>query len=265
MRLRALTRSASRLGLGRAVAFALMIALAALRVVDPAPLEELRLRTFDFFQLAEPREVSLHPAVIVDIDEESLKVLGQWPWPRTVIADLLVLAHRARAAAIGFDVIFAEPDRYSPGSIIDLVPDLDEQSRERIRALPSNDRILADAFRRSKVVLGEFRRGRARHRRRPGKAPDWHRQHGRRSRRLPHRLSGDSFVNIPILEDAATATGMLTIHPERDGIVRRVPLAMRAQGLILSSLSLAYVARRERGGPGDRGGRPVRYPKHRDL
>src|SRR5580704_9654235 len=155
MRLRALTRSASRLGLGRAVAFALMIALAALRVVDPAPLEELRLRTFDFFQLAAPREASLHPAVIVDIDEESLKALGQWPWPRTVIADLVDRLAGLGAAAIGFDVIFAEPDRYSPGSLIDLVHELDEQSRERIRALPSNDQILAEAFRRSRVVLGE--------------------------------------------------------------------------------------------------------------
>ena len=112
-----------------------MIALAALRVVDPPPLEELRLRTFDFFQLAAPAKPRLHPAVIVDIDEESLKALGQWPWPRTVIADLVDRLTGLGAAAIGFDVIFAEPDRYSPGSIIDLVHDLDEQSRERIRGL----------------------------------------------------------------------------------------------------------------------------------
>jgi adenylate cyclase len=91
-----------------------MIALAALRMIDPPPLEELRLRTFDFFQLAAPREASAHPAVIVDIDEESLKALGQWPWPRTVIADLVDRLAGLGAAAIGFDVIFAEPDRYSP-------------------------------------------------------------------------------------------------------------------------------------------------------
>jgi adenylate cyclase len=240
LRLRALTRSASRLGLGRAVAFALMIALAALRVVDPAPLEELRLRTFDFFQLAEPREASLHPAVIVDIDEESLKVLGQWPWPRTVIADLVDRLTGLGAAAIGFDVIFAEPDRYSPGSIIDLVPDLDEQSRERIRGLPSNDRILADVFRRSKVVLGESAvagpgTGGGPARRQIGIA-------SMGADPAPFLIAYPGILrNIPILEDAAAATGMLTIHPERDGIVRRVPLAMRAQGLILSSLSLAML------------------------
>jgi adenylate cyclase len=239
-RLGALMKGASRLGLGRALAFALMIALAALRMIDPPPLEELRLRTFDFFQLAAPREASTHPAVIVDIDEESLKALGQWPWPRTVIADLVNRLTGLGAAAIGFDVIFAEPDRYSPGSLADLVHDLDEQSRERIRALPTNDQILAEAFRRSRVVLGESAVAG------PGT------QGGLAKRQIGiARIGADPapflvaypgiLRNIAILEDAVTATGMLTIHPERDGIVRRVPLAIRAQGLVLPSLSLAML------------------------
>ncbi len=217
-----------------------MIALAGLRMIDPPPIEELRLRTFDFFQQAAPREASAHPAVIVDIDEESLKVLGQWPWPRTVIADLVDRLGGLGAAAVGFDVIFAEPDRYSPGSIIDLVHDLDEQSRERIRALPSNDQILAEAFRRSRVVLGESAVTGSGSQGEPAK-----RQIGIASMGAdpaPFLIAYPGILrNIPMLEDAATATGMLTINPERDGIVRRVPLAMRAQGLILPSLSLAML------------------------
>ncbi len=239
-RLVALARAASRLGLGRAIAFALMIGLAALRIIDPPPVEELRLRTFDFFQQAAPREASARPALIVDIDEASLKALGQWPWPRVVIADLVNRLGELGAAAVGFDIIFAEPDRYSPGSIIDLVHDLDEQSRERIRALPSNDQILAEAFRRSRVVLGESAViG-------PGTQGDLaKRQIGIASMGAdpaPFLIAYPGILrNIPILEGAATATGMLTIHPERDGIVRRVPLAMRAQGLILPSISLAML------------------------
>jgi adenylate cyclase len=235
-----LARWASRFGIGRAVGFALMIALAILRIVDPPPLEELRLRTFDFFQLAKPRESPVRPVVIVDIDEESLATLGQWPWPRTVIADLVNRLTGLGADAIGFDVIFAEPDRYSPGSIIDLVPNLDAQSRGRILALPSNDQVLAEAFRNSKVVLGESailgpgtRTGPAQ------------RQIGIASMGAdpaPFLITFPGMLrNIPILESAAAATGMLTIHPERDGIVRRVPLAMRAQGLTLPSLSLAML------------------------
>jgi CHASE2 domain-containing sensor protein len=101
-----------------------MIALAALRMIDPPPLEELRLRTFDFFQLAAPREASAHPAVIVDIDEESLKALGQWPWPRTVIADLVDRLAGLGAAAIGFDVLRRARS---------LFPRLPHRSRARTR------------------------------------------------------------------------------------------------------------------------------------
>ncbi|MBV9114124.1 MAG: adenylate/guanylate cyclase domain-containing protein [Hyphomicrobiales bacterium] len=233
-------RLLARLGLGRALAFALMIALAMLRVLDPAPLEELRLRTFDYFQLVEPREAPAHPAIIVDIDEESLRSLGQWPWPRTVVADLVDRLTSLGAAAIGFDVIFAEADRYSPGSIIDLVQGLDAQSRERIRALPTNDEILSAAMRSSRVVLGESAvLGPATH------AGSPQRQIGIATigaDPAPFLIGYPGILrNIAPLEAAATATGMLTINPERDGIVRRVPLAMRAQGLILPSLSLAML------------------------
>ncbi|MBV9568928.1 MAG: adenylate/guanylate cyclase domain-containing protein [Hyphomicrobiales bacterium] len=235
-----MARLLARLGLGRALAFGLAIALAMLRILDPAPLEELRLRTFDFFQLAEPREAAAHPAIIVDIDEESLRSLGQWPWPRTLVADLVDRLTALGAAAIGFDVIFAEADRYSPGSIIDLVQGLDAQSRERIRALPTNDAILAQAFRNSRVVLGESAVLGAGSQAGPAKRQIGIATLGADPKPFLIEYSG-LLRNIPLLEEAATATGMLTINPERDGIVRRVPLAMRAQGLVLPSLSLAML------------------------
>ena len=55
----------------------------------PSCVQELRVRVFDFFQVLHPREATQRPVVIVDIDEKSLNSLGQWPWPRTRIADLL--------------------------------------------------------------------------------------------------------------------------------------------------------------------------------
>ncbi len=225
-----------------------MVALTALRLVDPAPIEELRLRTFDFFQLASPRQSPLRPVVIVDIDEDSLRTLGQWPWPRTLLADLVDRLTGLGAVAIGFDVIFAEPDRYSPGSIIDLVRDLEEQSRDRIRALPSNDQILSQALRRSRVVLGESGvRG-------PGtQAGPAQRQIGIASMGGdpgPYLIAFPAMLrNIPILEGAAAGIGMLTFRPERDGIVRRVPLAMRAQGLTVPSLDLEMLRVAAASGP----------------
>jgi adenylate cyclase len=110
---------ARRFGLGRTLSLALLVALLVLRIADPAPIEELRLRTFDIFQILEPREATQRPVVIVDIDEDSLRKLGQWPWPRTRVAELVTRLTEAGALVIGFDVVFSEPDRLSPGVAAD--------------------------------------------------------------------------------------------------------------------------------------------------
>src|SRR5260370_15465632 len=155
-RLRALRRwFARRFGYARLVCLALLIGLAALRIADPAAIEELRVRTFDAFQAIEPRKKTAKPVTIVDIDEKSLAKLGQWPWPRTHIADMIINLTKLGAVVIAFDVVFAEPDRLNPGAVADTMRYLDEVTRTRLRALPSNDQILADAIRHSRVVLGE--------------------------------------------------------------------------------------------------------------
>src|SRR5690606_13208071 len=123
----------------------------ALRVADPLPLQELRLRAVDMLQRVEPREAIARPVVIVDIDEKSLRALGQWPWPRTRVADLIARLSEGGAAVIAFDVVFAEPDRLSPGLAADAFRDLDDHTRNRLRALPSNDQAMAGAMRAAKV------------------------------------------------------------------------------------------------------------------
>src|ERR1700682_5586614 len=144
-----------KFGYARLVCLALLIGLAALRIADPAPIEELRVRTFDTFQLIDPRVKTAKPVTVVDIDEKSLAKLGQWPWPRTRIADLVTNLTKLGAVVIAFDIVFAEPDRLHPDVAADTIRDLDEETRAKLRALPSNDQILADAMRRSRVVLGE--------------------------------------------------------------------------------------------------------------
>ena len=74
-----IARWARSFGIARAVCILLLFALVPLRIADPLPLEELRLRTFDLFQVMRPREQTMRPVVIADIDEASLKEIGQWP------------------------------------------------------------------------------------------------------------------------------------------------------------------------------------------
>ena len=150
-----LARWARQFGLARAVCIVLLFALVPLRVLDPRPIEELRLRTFDLFQVLRPRPQTSFPVVIVDIDEASLKAIGQWPWPRTTVADLVTRITQLGAVAIGFDVIFSEPDRMSPAVAEHSFEGLDAETRAKLDALPSNDEVLADAIKHSRVVVGE--------------------------------------------------------------------------------------------------------------
>src|SRR5665811_2232031 len=150
-----LTRLAQWFGIGRVVCLLLLAALVALRIWDPPPLKAFRVRTFDFYQVVEPRQATMQPAVIVDIDETSLNTIGQWPWPRTLLADLVTKLTKLGSAAIAFDIIFPEPDRMSPGIAAQSFRNLDEQTRTQLLKLPSNDEVFADAVRQSRVVLGE--------------------------------------------------------------------------------------------------------------
>jgi adenylate cyclase len=238
-RLRILRRwFARKFGFARLACLVLLIGFAVLRLFDPAPVEELRVRTFDAFQRMDPRVKKARPVTIVDIDERSLADprLGQWPWPRTRLADIINNLTRMGAVVIAFDVVFPEPDRLNPDIVADNFRGLDETTREKLRTLPSNDRIFADAIRKSRVVLGES---------------GGHEVHSDLDKELPvtgFAMLGedpDPFIfkfagllrNVKVLEEAAAGRGLFTIVPERDGIVRRVPMIMDAQGERMPALS----------------------------
>ncbi len=233
-----LRRIGRGLGVGRALAIALMALLLAVRIWDPAPVEALRLRTFDAFQVLQPRApLPASPILIVDIDEASLRAFGQWPWPRTRIAALVDRLTALGAIAVAFDVVFAEPDRLSPSVIAEQHPALDPESRAKLRALPSNDEVLADSIRASRVILGQTALAEA------GPEP-----------REPLPRSGIAILgpdpgrflttyrgllaNLPLLENAAAGRGLFTVSPEADGIVRRVPMVLRAEGVVMPALTL---------------------------
>lgn len=225
-----------RFGYARLVCLVLLVGFAALRIADPAPVEEIRVRTFDTFQVIDHRHKTVRPVTILDIDERSLKEVGQWPWPRNRIAQLVDNLTGLGAAAIAFDAVFSEPDRLNPDTLADTFRNLDEATREKLKAQPSNDQLFADAIRRSRVVLGE------------SGLPQ---SNSELDRKLPQTglatLGEDPrpflfefpglLRNVPVIEQAAAGRGLFTIKPERDGIVRRVPLIMEAQGTIMPSLT----------------------------
>src|SRR5919201_771093 len=136
---------------------AVIFAALALRVWDPSPVARLRSLVFDAYQRVSPHsfDPSL-PVRIVDIDEESLKEVGQWPWPRTILATLVDKLSANGAAAIGFDMVFPEPDRLSPANALLFWPKSEALAslREEVEKLPSNDQVFAEAIGKAPIVLG---------------------------------------------------------------------------------------------------------------
>ncbi len=216
----------------------MLLAFLGLRLWDPAPLELVRPKFFDIYQLAKPREVTSRPVVIVDIDEASLEEFGQWPWPRDLLAKLIDQVMAQGAVAIAFDMVFAEPDRTSPNLIADALPELSEQTRQELRSASDHDAIMAASLRRSRVVLGQSAynpRGLSVREDIAPKVPLAYigQDPG------PYLLTYPELLpNIKVLEDAAAGRGMLTVLPEADGVVRRVPVILKAKDSIIPSLSI---------------------------
>jgi len=225
-----------KFGYARLICLGLLIGVAVLRVADFAPIEELRVRTFDTFQVIDPRVKTTRPVAIVDIDERSLAKLGQWPWPRTRIADMIVSLTQLGAAVIAFDVVFAEPDRLNPDAAAETMRYLDELTRSKLRALPSNDQIFADAVRRSRVVLGETGLDQVISEFDSTLPVTGFATLGEDPQRFLFDFPG-LLRNVHVLEVAAAGRGLITIKPERDGIIRRVPMMLRTQGATMPSLS----------------------------
>ena len=101
--------------------FALLFVALIGRVAAFDLLERQSLFCFDIYQKAAPREAGNVPIRVVDIDDGSLSQIGQWPWPRTVVAQLVDKLREARAAVVAFDIDFAEPDRTSPQLLLPLL------------------------------------------------------------------------------------------------------------------------------------------------
>lgn len=222
----------------RIVAFFGLICGIIIRIGDPQPVETLRNATFDFYHQSKPREYTPLPVAILDVDDRSIEELGQWPWPRTRVAEMVDKATADGAVAIAFDIVFAEPDRLSPAQIVDDNPTLPAALAQEMLRLPDNDAVLAEAFSRSRVILGQtsvrsFAGNRAEKRELADVqfaliGPD----------PKPYLLRFPDIVqNLPALEAVAAGRGMFSARPDADGVYRRVPLVMTVQDEIRLGLT----------------------------
>jgi adenylate cyclase len=208
-----------------ALAVVALAAMTALRAADPAPVAQMRERTFDAYQQIRPRPYSPDlPVRIVDIDEASLATIGQWPWSRDIVAKLVQRLAELGAGVVAFDVTFAEPDRASPHRVLDALPPGGDADRAKalLSGLPDYDRTFVAAIEQAPVVLG-FAAARIPNDKRPSikATPSLT---GLTPAEITSRFVGTA-TNLDMFDQAAKGVGGLNISSrDTSGIVRRVPM-----------------------------------------
>ena len=224
---------------------AIVLVLVALTAFfDPADLAEtVRARFFDFYQIMAPRpprplsQNGTIPVRVVDIDLDSRLRFDAWPWPRTRLAALTQRIQNAGARVIAFNMVFAGPDQTSPERMMETW--WDQQGMEALidplSRLPDHDAVFAESLRGGTTITGFALSGS-----KDGAAPRL---------KAPVKITGTpnafrfashqgAVATIPPLSWSSAGTGALTLPPDRDGVVRAIPLAVKIGKTLYPSLVL---------------------------
>ncbi len=206
--------------------------LSWLRLADPYPVQTLRDLTFDSYQRIHPREARDLPVRIIDIDEASLAEIGQWPWPRNVMAELVQRLTSLGAASVVIDGLFPEPDRLSPSRLAEALG----TTASDAAALPDYDQLFAAALAASPSVLGFSVN--------PGNGPV-----PEQAKTVP-AVSGpntnllvpymaNTTMSLPMLVQAAHGLGSIGLEPHGTvGTIRRLPLLWTNGTALFPTLSI---------------------------
>jgi CHASE2 domain-containing sensor protein len=208
----------------------------ALDAALPDSFKTARQILFDQYQRHFPRVPAAQPVTIVEIDEETLASVGQWPWPRNRLANLVDAIDALKPLAIGLDIYMPEPDQTSPDKVAANLPKSAAALAAGLRALPSHEAILARSLRAAPSILGAAALDHA------GFAT---RTDLRSAPILVHGADPLGFVqrydyvlaSLPELQAAAHGQAMLSVALEQ-GVVRHIPLIMGLREKLVPSLPM---------------------------
>lgn len=207
--------------------------------LDSAIGVRLRAIAFDTYQQLTPRAYDpSSPVRIIDIDEASLTKHGQWPWPRTDLADLVLRLNDLGAIAIVFDMVFPEPDRLSPDLVAKRLPQDASlaEAAKTLASMPSNDTKFSDAIGKTAVVtafVGVPNAGLDALPPRPFEI-----EYKGDDARLFLPAFPQTVANLPLLSKNAAGSGFNNWIPEHDQIIRKLPLLININGTVYPSIAL---------------------------
>jgi adenylate cyclase len=227
-------------GWGRQAAWAALLAFVTAQLLVPSWFEPTRLSLFDLYQTTQPRLEHASPVVIVAIDEASLKSVGQWPWPRHVIARLVTKIREARPAAVALDMIMAEEDRTSPEQWVKDAGDMPGVLSAAVRALPKHDDILARALAQGPVMIGVGGLRLDEAAADNGPFAPFRLVDPSGATKSPPTLPSfnGTLRSVPAIDNATRGHGLLSVDADADGVFRRVPLVSVVANRLAPSMGL---------------------------
>ena len=190
------------------ISLSVILILCGLRFTDPWFLDVVRLKALDQHQRSQTPQ-SLSNLVTVEINNDTLKKKGQWPWDRNTLANEVIKLYQQGAGLVVLPILFADKDRFGKDEALARIL---KKTPTIIGQIPTNQN---DA---SGVVRGVATIGK------PWKG--W-----------VYQYPG-AIGPIPLLAENANAVGMMIIAPEKDGVVRRMPLVVAIGDKLYPSMSM---------------------------
>ncbi|WP_419770237.1 MAG: CHASE2 domain-containing protein [Candidatus Marinarcus sp.] len=214
----------------------IIVSNAYLYVVFPKSLESFDNRLRDYMFIIRGILPHNDNVVIVDIDEKSLKEVGQWPWSRDVLATMLENMTKAGVAVIGFDMVFAEEDRTSPHKIF-------KKFHVKKENIPNYDEIFANTVGNTPTILGyQFQLDKKSFMQ--TKAPQIPAVFIEKNRNIKDEFvlnAQGTILNIPLVQDNSYSSGFFNNVPDPSGIIRSVPLIIRYDDQLYPSLAFELI------------------------
>ncbi len=214
---------------------------AALLLLPNGLILPLRSLVFDAYHRAAPRIPASQPVTIVEIDQKSLAAIGRWPWPRTVMAELVDRINAQRPAAIGIDLLMPEADALSPERLLGRVRPGDTALAEALSGRPTNDAVLARALTAANAVLAVA--GTSGPTGMALRAPPFTVRDSRERdasgtyAALKVARYAGVLTSIDELDRAASGHGLISVEPE-GGVIRRIPLVASIDDKLVPALAI---------------------------
>ncbi len=218
------------------LSLSLSIFLSAIYIFFPSLPDSLDNRLRDYLFTIRGELPHNQNVVIVDIDETSIKSLGQWPWSRDKLAKILENLTLANVGIVGLDIVFAEEDRTSPHKILQ---DLKIYKKD----VPNYDLEFANIVENSPVILG-YQFDLVKKDNVNAKVPQIPAIFIEKDKPQDKSYLIEAYntiLNIPQIQDKAYSSGFFNNIPDDTGIIRSVPLVISYDDTIYPSLALEVI------------------------